>query len=140
MTKRRAGDPLGRCGTDGAEIARSPEGRAFIDPSARCHGVDDAPTTDLRQLVARHRAQILALARRFGASNVRIFGSVARGDAGPASDVDLLVEFAPDRSLLDHVGLELALQDLLGVKVDVVSEPALHRVIRDDVLREAVPV
>lgn len=94
----------------------------------------------LRALVVAHRAEILTLARRHGASNVRLFGSVARGDAGPTSDVDLLVVFAPDRSLFDHVALQLALTDLLGVRVDVVSEPGLHRLIREDVLREAVPV
>lgn len=71
---------------------------------------------------------------------MRIFGSVARGDAGPDSDVDILVEMEPGRSLLDHAALMLDLSDLLGCKVDVVSERALHWYIRDRVLAEAVPV
>jgi len=86
------------------------------------------------------RAEILDVARKHGARNVRIFGSVARGDAGPDSDVDILVELEPGRSLLDHAGLMLDLQDLLGREVDVVSERALHWYIRDRVLAEAVPL
>jgi hypothetical protein len=65
---------------------------------------------------------------------------VARGDAGPDSDVDFLVELEPGRSLLDHAALMLDLSDLLGCKVDVVSERALHWYIRDRVLAEAVPL
>jgi hypothetical protein len=83
---------------------------------------------------------ILRLADRHGASEVRIFGSVARGEAGSDSDVDLLVKLAPGRSLLDHVALWQDLEDLLGRKVDLVSEKALHRLIRDQILKEAVPL
>jgi len=86
------------------------------------------------------RVEILDVARKRGARNVRIFGSVARGDAGPDSDVDILVELEPGRSLLDHAGLMLDLSELLGCKVDVVSERALHWYIRDRVLAEAVPL
>ena len=71
---------------------------------------------------------------------MRIFGSVARGDAGPESDVDILVELEPGRGLLDHAALMLDLSDLLGCKVDVVSDRALHWYIRDRVLAEAVPL
>jgi predicted nucleotidyltransferase len=92
-------------------------------------------------LIAR-RDEIVAVARRNGASNVRIFGSVARGDATGASDLDLVVRFDPDRSLMDHGMLIEELQELLGIKVDVVSEAALtpldpfaHRLAR-----EAVPL
>jgi uncharacterized protein len=95
---------------------------------------------DLRQLVQDNRARILALARKHGASNVQLFGSVARGDARPESDIDLLVDFAPRRSMLDHIGLEQDLAELLGVHVDVVSRGALSKYIRDDVLREAVAI
>jgi hypothetical protein len=69
-----------------------------------------------------------------------MFGSVARGDAGPASDVDFLVELEPGRSLLDHAALMLDLSELLGCAVDVVSERALHWYIRDRVLAEAIPL
>ena len=86
------------------------------------------------------RSEILDVARKHGARNVRVFGSVARGDAGPDSDVDILVELEPGRSLLDHAALMLDLSDLLGCKVDVVSDRALHWYIRDRVLAAAVPL
>ncbi len=95
-----------------------------------------ASVTTLRS----RRAEILEIARKHGARNVRIFGSVARGDAGPESDVDILVELEPGRGLLDHAALMLDLSDLLGCKVDVVSDRALHWYIRDRVLAEAVPL
>lgn len=71
---------------------------------------------------------------------MRVFGSVARGEADEKSDIDLLVEFESGRSLLDHAGLRLELQDLLGCKVDVVSERGIKPRIRERVLREAVPL
>jgi predicted nucleotidyltransferase len=86
------------------------------------------------------RKQILRLAQRYGASNVRIFGSVARGEATPESDIDFLVELAPNRSLLDLGGLLMELQDLLGCNVDVVTEKSLHWYIREKVLVEAQPL
>jgi len=86
------------------------------------------------------RVEILRIAETHGASAVRVFGSAARGAAGPHSDVDLLVRMEPGRSLLDHVALWQALEDLLGCRVDVVSENALHRLIRQQVLQEAVPL
>jgi predicted nucleotidyltransferase len=87
-----------------------------------------------------HRVEILRVAALHGAHNVRVFGSVARGDARPDSDIDILVELEPKRSLLDLSGLLLDLQDLLGCKVDVVTERSLHWYIRDRVLQEAVPL
>jgi hypothetical protein len=95
---------------------------------------------DLRHLLNDKREEILRLAALHGARNVRIFGSVARGDAGPDSDVDVLVEFEKGRSLFDHAGLLLDLEAILGCKVDVVSERGLRERIRDRVLREAVPL
>ena len=92
-----------------------------------------------RELKAK-RTDILRLAGRHGATDVRIFGSVARGEAGSDSDVDFLVKMAPERSLLDHVALWQDLEDLLGRKVDLVSEKALHWLIRDQILKEAVPL
>ncbi|MCS6938434.1 MAG: nucleotidyltransferase domain-containing protein, partial [Roseiflexus sp.] len=79
-----------------------------------------APT--LAELVREKRAEILAIAAKHGARNVRVFGSVARGDADAQSDVDFLVEFDLDRSLFDHAALLLELQELLGCPVDVVNE------------------
>lgn len=94
----------------------------------------------LRARVHDSRDAILELARRHGAHDVRIFGSVARGDASAESDLDLLVTLDEDRSLLDHIALQQDLEDLLGVKVDVVSRGGLNPYIRDTVLREAVPI
>ncbi len=91
-------------------------------------------------LLKEKREEILRIAARHGARNVRVFGSVARGEADAQSDIDLLVEFESDRSLLDHAALWLELQELLGCKVDVVSEGGVKARIRDRVLREALPV
>ena len=86
------------------------------------------------------REAILQIAARHGASNVRIFGSVARGQAREGSDLDILVQLQEDRSLLDHVALMQDLEDLLGCRVEVVNDRALHRLIRDQILAEAVPL
>ena len=93
-----------------------------------------------RDDLRRHRDVILEIAHRYGAHQVRIFGSVARGDATESSDVDLVVRFEPDRSLFDHGGLIDELEDLLGVKVDVVSEAGMRDRLRARVLKEAVPL
>lgn len=92
------------------------------------------------ELIHSKREQILGIAAVHGARNVRVFGSAARGETTPDSDVDMLVEWEPGRSLLDHVALMQDLEDLLGVKVDVVTSDALHRYIRDEVLAEARPL
>lgn len=89
------------------------------------------------ELVAAERARILEIAGRHGARNVRVFGSVARGEAGPESDVDFLVDFQAGRSLLDQVALVGDLEDLLGCKVDVVTESGLYWLLRRRILREA---
>jgi predicted nucleotidyltransferase len=86
------------------------------------------------------RVDILRLAERWGAHDVRVFGSVARGDAGPQSDVDFLVAFDADRSLLDHGGLLMDLQDLLDCDVDVVSETGIRPRFRERILKEALPL
>lgn len=95
---------------------------------------------DIKELLRVKREDILRMAALHGASNVRVFGSVARGEAGPASDIDFLVELAPERSLLDQVALLQDLEDLLGRRVDVVEPEGLHWYIRDRVLNEAVPL
>ncbi len=92
------------------------------------------------ELLKAKRGEILRIAARHGAYNVRVFGSVARGEAGPESDVDLLVEVEEGRSLFDLVGLWQELEDLLGRKVDVVEPEGLHWYIRARVLNEAVPL
>ena len=93
-----------------------------------------------RKTLARKRADILRLARRYHTYDVRVFGSVARGDTHRRSDVDFLVKTAPKCSLFDLGGLLMDLQELLGCKVDVVTEAGLKPRLRDEVLKEAVPV
>ncbi len=92
---------------------------------------------DLLEVVQSKRDDILRLATRRGAHNVRLFGSVARGKARPDSDVDFLVDLEPGRSLLDLGGLLMDLQNLLGHRVDVVTEAGLRERFRHRVLREA---
>jgi len=94
----------------------------------------------VQDAVSQHREEILRIAAQHGATNVRVFGSVARGTDGPDSDIDLLVDVTGKTSPWFPAGLMLDLEDLLGVTVDVVTEPALHHVIRDRVLREARPL
>jgi uncharacterized protein len=94
----------------------------------------------LLEQVQSKREDILQLAARRGARNVRLFGSVARDEAGPDSDVDFLVDLEPGRSLLDLGGLLMDLQKLMGRKVDVVTETGLRPRLRPRVLREARPL
>lgn len=91
-------------------------------------------------LLIEKRDEILRIAEQHGAYNVRVFGSMARGDAGPASDVDLLVDVRPDRSAFFPGGLVADLEDLLGRRVDVVEPAGLHWYLRDTIMHEAVPL
>ncbi len=93
-----------------------------------------------REIIHQKRDAILDIARRYGASDIRIFGSVARGDTHEDSDLDILVRLEPGRSLMDQGGLLMDLRDLLGVKVDVISEGTLQGRFGQHVLREAVPL
>jgi hypothetical protein len=90
-----------------------------------------------KTLLRKNRRKILETAARYGASNVRVFGSVARGTEDEVSDIDFLVNLAPDRSLFDLGGLLYELQQILGVEVDVVTEEGLRARIRDRVLAES---
>ena len=90
--------------------------------------------------LSKKREEIMNIAIEHGAYNVRVFGSVARGQAVADSDVDILVEMEEGRSLFDLGGLLMDLQDLLGCNVDVVTEKGLRSRIRSKVLREAVPL
>jgi uncharacterized protein len=93
----------------------------------------------IEELLADKREEILAIAAKYNASNIRIFGSVARGEANLESDVDFLVEMS-NHSLLDRIALIQDLEDLLGRKVDVALLENLHQLIRDRVVGEAVPL
>ena len=94
----------------------------------------------IAEVLTTKRQQVLQIARRHGAYHVRIFGSVARGEAQPDSDIDFLVEMEPGRSVLDMGGLVMELQQLLCHNVDVVTERGLKSRIRDRVLAEAIPL
>lgn len=94
----------------------------------------------LEMLRSEKREEVIRLSERHGARNIRIFGSVARGESSDASDIDLLVEWEPGRSLLDHVALAQDLEELLGTKVHVGTEASLHWYVRDRILQEATPL
>lgn len=85
-----------------------------------------------------NRDLILSIADKYGANNIRVFGSVAREDENLASDIDLLVDLEESRSLFDLIGLKQELEELTGQTFDVVTQKALHRLIADQVLKEAV--
>lgn len=117
-------------------LDRSKEGsknRSIIAEKNRLPGV-------FEELLQAKREDILRTAVRHGAYNVRVFGSVARGEADAESDIDLLVDVEPGRTLFDLSELLLDLQDLLGHNVDIVTEKGLHNRIRERVLKEALPL
>ncbi|QGU00346.1 Hypothetical protein SYNTR_1752 [Candidatus Syntrophocurvum alkaliphilum] len=89
-------------------------------------------------VIKQNKEIILKLAQKYGASNIRIFGSISRGEEHKNSDLDLLVDFDKDRTLFDMVGLKLELEELLGFKVDIATEKSLHNLIADQVKREAI--
>ncbi len=94
----------------------------------------------IKEIIGEKRNEILKIASRHGAKDVRVFGSVARGDARPDSDVDFLVRLEPGVTLLGHAALVRELENYLGRKVDVISEMGLRQKVRDNVLREARPL
>lgn len=94
----------------------------------------------MHALIEAHRQELLSIAAKYGVTDVRVFGSMARGDANEDSDVDLLVRPLPGTSLLDLGGLLMDAQELLGRRVEVVSEHSLHPAIRECVLKEAQPL
>ena len=94
----------------------------------------------LEELRRTKREQILQLAASYGARNVRLFGSVARGDNSPSSDIDFLVDLDPDGSLMDLGGLLMDLQEMLHARVDVATERILRPKVRERAVRDAVPL
>ena len=94
----------------------------------------------ISEIIASQRTAILAAAARHGVTSIKVFGSVARGDAREDSDVDFLVEVGPRHSAFFPGGLVVDLEEILGRRVDIVEPDGLHRLLRDRVLKEAVPV
>lgn len=90
--------------------------------------------------VQQKRKDILEVARAHGLINIRIFGSLVRGEGSLHSDIDLLVDLEKGRTLLDLGGASIKLQELLGRKVDIVTERGLHWYLRDKILKEARPL
>ena len=99
------------------------------------------PGLGIDNLLSSQREAILEIVARHGAYNLRVFGSVARGEADEQSDIDFLVDYSIERiSPWFPAGLVLDLENLLGRKVDVATEPALKDRIREQVLKEAIPL
>lgn len=94
----------------------------------------------MTQSVEQQRDAILRIAARYGATNVRVFGSAARDEATDESDIDLLVDLEAERSLLDQVGLKQDLEELLGRRVDIVVEGGISPYLEEQILAEAVPL
>jgi hypothetical protein len=94
----------------------------------------------LEELRHSKRDEILRIATKHGARNVRVFGSLARGENSPSSDIDLLVDKDPDRSLMDLGGLLMDLQAMLDTRVDVATEKMLRPKVRERAMRDAVPL
>ena len=88
----------------------------------------------------KQRGAILRIAEKYGARNVRVFGSTSRGEQADTSDVDLLVDLEPRRSLLDQVGLKQEIEELLGRRVDIVVEGGISPYLEERILSEAVPL
>ncbi|MEM8719370.1 MAG: nucleotidyltransferase family protein [Cyanobacteria bacterium P01_G01_bin.39] len=93
-----------------------------------------------KEELKHYRDRILELAKQYHAPNVRVFGSTVRDDNTPESDVDFLIDVSPEQTLFDLIRLTRELKELLGCEVDVAQSTVLHPVIRDEVLREAVPL
>ena len=94
----------------------------------------------IKEIIQNKREQILRIAVKHGVRRIRVFGSVARGEAGPASDVDFLVEVGAQHSSFFPGGLVADLQELLGREVDVVEAEGLYPLLKEDILKEAVPL
>ena len=92
----------------------------------------------IEELVKEKRKEILRIAAKYGAINIRLIGSAARGETNPESDIDFLVQFKEGCSLLDHAGLMLELENLLGHKVDIASERGLRKRVQNRIFKEAV--
>ena len=94
----------------------------------------------IKDILRHQRQAIIELAARYGVSNVRVFGSVARGEATPNSDVDLLVSFPPERIIFDLIGLWLDLKDLIGRDVSLIPDTLENERFMQQVLKDTIPL
>jgi len=94
----------------------------------------------LEELLSGKRETVLAIARRHGVTSIKVFGSFARGNARFDSDLDLLVEAGPNTTAFFPGGLLMDLEDALGRRVEIVEEPGIHHLLRDQILKEAIPI
>ena len=95
---------------------------------------------EIKELLESRRKEILDLAGTYGAKNIRVFGSAARGEGGPTSDLDLLVDMERGRNLLDLVGFWQDLEELLGCRVDVITDGGISPYLRERIYAEAIPL
>jgi len=95
---------------------------------------------EVTRVLKEKRNEILKIAAKYGATNIRIFGSVARGESDESSDIDFLVQFSPGVTLMRQAALVRELEALLGGKVDIVSERGLRPKVRERILKEAIPL
>ncbi len=128
-----------RSGVPQPNISAYEAGRRAPTAATRSR-LEDAIKGRAADRVAHHRDRIRELVAKHRARDPHIFGSVARGEDHPGSDIDILVSFTTDASLLDEVGLRLDLEDLLQSSVDLVGMDSLRGALRERVLREAIPI
>jgi hypothetical protein len=102
--------------------------------------INQTKATPIPSQLQAKQQEIIEISAKYGASNIRVFGSYARGEATPNSDLDLLMDLKQGISLLDRIALKQELEDLLGVKVDIAKPENLHEIIREKVLEEAIPL
>ncbi len=111
-----------------------------VELAPQGHTARGLPDTPVGRRLRRHRRAMIDTASQLGARNLRVFGSVARGDDTDTSDIDLLVDLDGDVGLVSLIRLQQAMEDLLGAKVDVVPSSGLKPAVLDDVLAEAIPL
>ncbi len=133
---RRLGDILGRIRYRGDSFTVERHGT----PVARIGPVEGASRTEGPPPVAEIPSKVAEVMRRRGVVRASMFGSVARGEASPVSDVDFLVEFEQGRTLLDLAGLGLDLKEVLGCDVDVTTPNSLHPALEEEIMRDLVPI
>ena len=112
----------------------------YVSQLVASHSGRFVPRSRLGYVLAAHRRQLLEIVRRYGAHNVKVFGSVARGDDGPSSDIDLLVDIPDDMGLFTLARMELDVQDLLGESVDLVPSRMLKSGVRQSADLDAAPL